>query len=76
MRDEMLGAVVRRAIEHPEFRQRLMEDPRAALEAHGFALEEEDFREIEKLRAEGGQDVEQKLVSMAEKFGVNPRPEK
>lgn len=76
MRDEMLGAVVRRAIEHPEFRQRLMEDPRAALEAHGFALEEEDFREIENLRAEGGQDVEQKLVSMAEKFGVNPRPEK
>lgn len=74
MRDEMLGAVVRRAIEHPEFRQRLMEDPRGALEAHGFALEDDDFQQIEQLRSGGGQDVEQKLVSMAEKFGIEPKP--
>ena len=74
MRDEMLGAVVRRAIEHPEFRQRLMDDPRGALEAHGFALEEDDFRQIEQLRSGGGEDVEQKLVSMAEKFGIEAKP--
>ena len=39
MRNEMIGAVVRRAIEHPEFRQRLVENPQEALSAHGFVLE-------------------------------------
>lgn len=79
MRDEMLGAVVRRAIEHPEFRQRLMDDPQGALAAHGFALEEDDMREIESLRGRvsgNGGDVEQELVSIAERLGVNPSPEK
>lgn len=73
MRDEMLGAVVRRALEHPEFRERLMSDPREALAAHGFVLEDSDMHEIENLRAAGaGADVEQQLVALAEKIGVTP----
>lgn len=76
MRNEMIGAVVRRAIEHPEFRRRLVEDPEAALESHGFALESAEMQEIEKIRrglsdANSG-DIEQRLVSIAETWGVRP----
>ena len=39
MRNEMIGAVVRRAMEHPEFRKRLLDNPQDALTSHGFALE-------------------------------------
>jgi hypothetical protein len=75
MRNEMIGAVVRRAMEHPEFRRRLIESPREALQAHGFALEEPEMAEIERIRTRlgGGNDVEQELVSVAEQYGVNPR---
>ena len=76
MRNEMIGAVVRRAIEHPEFRRRLIESPKEALESHGFALESADMDEIEKIRTTlGGNDgdVEQQLVSIAESYGVHPR---
>jgi hypothetical protein len=77
MRNEMIGAVVRRAIEHPEFRRRLVEDPREALSAHGFALEDAEMAEIDRIRTTLGtnnpDDVEQKLVSIAEQYGVNPR---
>jgi hypothetical protein len=78
MRNEMIGAVVRRAIEHPEFRRRLIESPQEALESHGFALESADMEEIEKIRTTiGGNDgdVEQRLVSIAENYGVHPRLE-
>jgi hypothetical protein len=74
MRNEMIGAVVRRAIEHPEFRRRLVENPQEALQSHGFALEESDMEELQKIRGElnGPQDdVEQKLVSIAEQYGVS-----
>lgn len=77
MRNEMIGAIVRRAIEHPEFRDELADDPKRALDAHGFALEEEEFREIERVSAEmsgSGDDVEQKLVTIAEKYGIDPEP--
>ena len=73
MRNEMIGAVVRRAIEHPEFRRKLVEDPREALQAHGFALEDAEMAEIERIRGDigaNGEDVEQKLVSIAEQYGV------
>ncbi len=73
MRNEMIGAVVRRAIEHPEFRRRLVEDPRDALSDHGFALEESDLAEIERIRTQfegSGEDVEQRLVTIAEQYGV------
>ncbi len=77
MRNEMIGAIVRRAIEHPEFRRRLIDDPQDALTAHGFALEEPEMAEIERIRASIGQsssgDVEQRLVSIAEQYGVHPR---
>lgn len=76
MRNEMIGAVVRRAIEHPEFRKRLMESPQDALQSHGFALEQADMAELEKIRTslgESGDDVEQRLVSIAEQYGVDPR---
>lgn len=78
MRNEMIGAVVRRAIEHPEFRRKLMDSPQDALQSHGFALEAADMAEIEKIRAslgDSGDDVEQKLVNIAEQYGVHPRPE-
>lgn len=78
MRNEMIGAVVRRAIEHPEFRRRLMDSPQDALQSHGFALEAADMAEIEKIRTslgDAGDDVEQQLVSIAEQYGVHPRPE-
>jgi hypothetical protein len=81
MRNEMIGAVVRRAIEHPEFRRRLIDSPQEALQSHGFALEQEDMAEIEKIRASLGEagaesdDVEQRLVSIAEQYGVHPRPQ-
>jgi hypothetical protein len=76
MRNEMIGAVVRRAIEHPEFRRRLVEDPHDALQSHGFALESAEMAELEKIRTaigEDGADVEQRLVSIAESYGVQPR---
>lgn len=75
MRNEMIGAVVRRAIEHPEFRRRLMENPQEALHAHGFALEDSDLAEIEKIRTRmsEGTDSEQQLVTIAEQYGVHPR---
>jgi hypothetical protein len=72
MRNEMIGAVVRRAIEHPEFRRKLMESPQDALQSHGFALESAEMEEIEKIRTSmgSGEDVEQRLVSIAENYGV------
>lgn len=76
MRNEMIGAVVRRAIEHPEFREQLMENPRQALGAHGFALEAKEMMEIERVRAEmsgSPDDVEQKLVTIAERYGIEPK---
>lgn len=76
MRNEMIGAVVRRAIEHPEFRRRLIDDPKDALEAHGFALEDADLAEIDRIRTSlggGGEDVEQQLVGFAEQYGVHPK---
>jgi hypothetical protein len=77
MRNEMIGAIVRRAIEHPEFRRRLIDSPQDALQSHGFALESEDMAEIEKIRTslgDAGEDVEQRLVGIAEQYGVHPRP--
>jgi hypothetical protein len=74
MRNEMIGAVVRRAIEHPEFRRRLVESPREALTSHGFALEDSDMAEIESIRTKLGQDdAEQQLVTIAEHYGVHPK---
>lgn len=78
MRNEMIGAIVRRAIEHPEFRRRLIEEPQDALSSHGFALEDAEMQELERIRGslgEAGTDVEQRLVSIAEQYGVHPRPE-
>ncbi len=77
MRNEMIGAVVRRAIEHPEFRRRLVDSPHDALQDHGFALEDAEMAEIERIRTslgDSGTDVEQRLVSIAEQYGVHPRP--
>ncbi|HWW59944.1 MAG TPA: hypothetical protein VN181_01125 [Thermoanaerobaculia bacterium] len=73
MRNEMIGAVVRRAIEHPEFRKKLLDNPQDALSTHGFALEDAELAEIDNIRTslQTG-DVEQRLVSMAEKYGVKP----
>ncbi len=74
MRNEMIGAVVRRAMEHPEFRRRLIENPHDALQAHGFALEEPEMAEIERIHTRlGGDDVEKELVTIAEQYGVKPR---
>lgn len=76
MRNEMIGAVVRRAIEHPEFRRRLVENPEEALQSHGFALESAEMSEIERIRTSiggDGADVEQKLVTIAEQYGVHPK---
>lgn len=78
MRNEMIGAVVRRAMEHPEFRRKLVDNPKEALAAHGFALDEPDMAELEKIRTKlggAGNDVERQLVSIAEQYGVHPRPE-
>ena len=74
MRNEMIGAVVRRAIEHPEFRRRLMDNPQDALASHGFALEASDLAEIERIRTRlnEGDDVEQQLVTIAELYGLSP----
>ena len=77
MRNEMIGAVVRRAIEHPEFRRRLVENPKDALANHGFALESNELAEIERISAslgESGSDVEQRLVRIAEAYGIHPEP--
>ena len=64
MRNEMIGAVVRRAMEHPEFRRKLVDNPKEALAAHGFALDELDIVELEKM-----------LASIAEQYGVHRRTE-
>ena len=82
MRNEMIGAIVRRAIEHPEFRRRLIDSPQDALQSHGFALEDAEMAELERIRTslgpadanDGGNDVEQRLVAIAEQYGVHPRP--
>ncbi|HUJ15123.1 MAG TPA: hypothetical protein VL284_15155 [Thermoanaerobaculia bacterium] len=70
----MIGAVVRRAMEHPEFRQRLIDDPQGALAAHGFALEPQDLAELEKIRKRlnHADDVERQLVTIAEDYGLKP----
>ena len=75
MRNEMIGAIVRRAMEHPEFRRRLLDNPNEALAAPGFALESAEMAEIEKIRGSlgAGDDVEQRLVSIAEQYGVQPK---
>jgi hypothetical protein len=75
MRNEMIGAVVRRAMEHPEFGKRLMENPQEALTSHGFALEDAELAEIEKIRGSigSGGDFKQKLVTIAERYGVHPQ---
>ncbi|HEX7828471.1 MAG TPA: hypothetical protein VF491_11775 [Vicinamibacterales bacterium] len=78
MRNEMIGAIVRRAIEHPEFRKRLIDSPQDALQSHGFALEAPEMAELDRIRetlGDGGEDVEQRLVSIAETYGVHPRTE-
>ena len=75
MRNEMVGAVVRRAMEEPEFRQQLVNDPEETLRAHGFVLEEEDYREIEGLRGDltgEGANLAQKLANLASRYGINP----
>lgn len=76
MRNEMIGAIVRRAIEHPEFRRRLIDSPEEALQSHGFALESAEMEEIERIRTSIGDsgDAEQRLVTIAENYGVHPRP--
>jgi hypothetical protein len=79
MRNEMIGAVVRRAIEHPEFRRKLIDSPQEALQSHGFALEDAEMAELEEIRTSLGgsgsaDDIEQRLVSIAERYGVDPRP--
>ncbi len=75
MRNEMIGAVVRRAIEHPEFRKRLVENPQEALTTHGFVLEDAEMAEIERIRSSMGSsgDVEKRLIGLAEEYGVKPR---
>jgi len=75
MRNEMIGAVVRRAMEHPEFRRRLLDDPRGALQDHGFALDPADMAEIDKIRQQigSGEDVEQRLVAVGERYGVKAK---
>jgi hypothetical protein len=75
MRNEMIGAVVRRAMEHPEFRQRLIDDPQGALAAHGFALEQQDLAELEKIRTRlnHADDVERQLVTIAEDYGISAK---
>jgi hypothetical protein len=79
MRNEMIGAIVRRAIEHPEFRRRLIDSPEDALQSHGFALEAPEMAELDRIRQSlgngSGDDVEQRLVTIAENYGVHPRPE-
>ena len=76
MRNEMIGAVVRRAMEHPEFRRKLLDNPREALTSHGFALEDAELAEIEQIRgslSDANGDAEQRLVTIAERYGVHPR---
>ena len=76
MRNEMIGAVVRRAIEHPEFRRRLIDNPQEALAAHGFVLEDSDMAEIDKIRGQlrGSEtEVGKRLVGIAERYGVHPQ---
>ena len=73
MRNEMIGAIVRRAIEHPEFRRRLIDSPQEALQSHGFALESAEMAELENIRTslgDAGDDVEQRLINIAENYGV------
>lgn len=74
MRDEMFGAVVRRAIEHPEFRQRLVDDPENALRDHGFILEASDMDQLQRLRNDlGSPKAEDKLRDLAQQFGITPQ---
>jgi len=77
MRNEMIGAIVRRAIEHPEFRRRLIDSPQDTLRTHGFALEDAEMAEIERIRTSISEsssgDAETKLVSIAEQYGVRPK---
>lgn len=74
MRDEMLAAVVRRAMEHEEFRNGLVEDPQRTLREHGFALEDEEMREIETLRGQmKSGDATEALERIADRYGVEPQ---
>jgi hypothetical protein len=72
----MVGAIVRRAMEHPEFRSSLLENPEDALKTHGFALESEDLDEIHRIRRslqdKSAKDIEQELITIAEDYGIHP----
>ena len=71
----MMGAVIRRALEHPEFRTELMKDTRAALESHGFALNDEDFAALSGVLKGAGGDSEiarYELIELAGKYGIDP----
>ena len=61
MRNEMIGAVVRRAIEHPEFRKKLVENPQANGMQLFFAG---------KLKVTGNQMLAMKLPKL---FEINSR---
>ena len=76
MRNEMIGANVRRAIEHPEFREKLLSDPHTALSSHGFALEQREMDELDRIRKTVGEgkDSEKELIEIAEQYGVHPEP--
>ena len=79
MRNEMIGAVVRRAMEQPKFREELIRNPDEALSAHGFALEQEDMEEIRRIQrsldTKSDQDIERELLTIAEEYGVHPAPQ-
>lgn len=70
MRDEMMAAVIRRALEHPEFLDELIAAPEKALDAHGFALGDAELEEIRKLGTGGS--AEERLHAIAAQFGVEP----
>ena len=72
LRDEMLAAVVRRALENTEFRQELFSDPDAALDAHGFALEDEEMNELREIASRPAGEAEGLLEKLARRFGVDP----
>ena len=59
-------------------RNALIKNPHEALTSHGFALEDAELAEIETIQSSvgsAGGHVEQKLITVTERYGVHPRAE-
>lgn len=74
MRDSMLTAILKRAMEDETFRKALEANPKEALRDHGFAIPDAERDQILNLTTElGSAESRSDLEKIAVKYGLEPR---